>query len=160
MHGSIIHIRDEGWKELKIGCVFEVEVRPTRDRETGDWEDVAHAVNNSYRAHLGNPEHFGEAVWAEARQRGWERSIYTQVIADTAHWSRTCRKTPFRARSAPFDRLRMLVSGRKSAQIAATDDCPRTEMRPERWAPVLTPAPPRSAAADSINPIPAQCPFG
>lgn len=86
MDGSMIHIRDEGWKELKIGCVFEVEVRPTRDRETGDWEDVAHAVNNSYRAHLGGPEHFGEAVWAEARQRGWERAIDTQVIADAAHW--------------------------------------------------------------------------
>ena len=86
MDGSMIHIRGEGWKELKIGCVFEVEVRPTRDRETGDREDVAHAVNNSYRAHLGGPEHFGEAVWAEARQRGWERAIDTQVIGDGAHW--------------------------------------------------------------------------
>ncbi len=86
MDGSMIHIRDEGWKELKIGCVFEVEVRPTRDRETGDWEDQAHAVNNSYRAHLGGPELFGQLVWAEARRRDWERAIDTQVVGDGAPW--------------------------------------------------------------------------
>lgn len=86
MDGSMIHIRDEGWKELKIGCVFGVEVRPTRDRETGDWEDLAHAANNSYRAHLGGPAVFGQQVWAEARRRGWERAIDTQVIGDGASW--------------------------------------------------------------------------
>ena len=31
MDGSKIHIRGEGWKELKVGCVFEVEVWPTAD---------------------------------------------------------------------------------------------------------------------------------
>jgi hypothetical protein len=84
--GNMIHIRDEGWKELKVGCVFEVEVSPTRDRETGDWEDVAHAVNNSYRAHLGGPDIFGQLVWAEARRRGWERAIDTEVLGDGAAW--------------------------------------------------------------------------
>jgi hypothetical protein len=86
MDGSMIHIRDEGWKELKIGCVFEVERRPARDAETGDWEDLAHAVNNSYRAHLGGPELFGQLVWAEARRRNWERAIDTQVVGDGAAW--------------------------------------------------------------------------
>lgn len=86
MDGSMIHIRDEGWKELKIGCVFELDVRPSYDPQTGDRIEQAHAVNNSYRTHLGGPERFGEAVWAEARQRGWERAIDTQVIGDGAHW--------------------------------------------------------------------------
>jgi hypothetical protein len=86
MDGTMMHIRDEGWKELKIGCVFEVEVQPTRDHETGDWEDLAHAVHNSYRAHLGGPKVFGELVWAEARRRNWERAIDTQVVGDGAAW--------------------------------------------------------------------------
>ena len=86
MDGSMIHIREEGWKELKIGCVFDLEVRPTRDHETGDWEDVAHAVRNSYRAHLGGPDIFGQLVWAEARRRNWERAIDTEVLGDAAAW--------------------------------------------------------------------------
>ena len=36
--------------------------------------DLAHAVRNSYVAHLGGPEVFSELVWAEARRRGWTRA--------------------------------------------------------------------------------------
>jgi hypothetical protein len=86
LDGSMMHIRDEGWKEFKVGCVFEVEVRPTRDRESGEWEELAHAVNNSYRAHLGGPEVIGQLMWAEARRRDWERSLDTQVLGDGAPW--------------------------------------------------------------------------
>jgi hypothetical protein len=25
MDGAMVHLREEGWKELKIGCVFEIE---------------------------------------------------------------------------------------------------------------------------------------
>jgi len=32
--GGMVHIRDEGWKELKVGCMFEIEVRPTWDKKT------------------------------------------------------------------------------------------------------------------------------
>lgn len=86
MDGTMIHIRDEGPKELKTGCVFEIEVRPTRDRETGEWVDLAHAVQNSYRAHLGGPEVFGQLLWAEAKRRNWEAALDTQVVADGAPW--------------------------------------------------------------------------
>jgi hypothetical protein len=86
MDGSMIHIRGEGYKELKVGCVFEIEVRPTRDRKTGEMVGLAHAVNNSYRAHLGGPEIFGQMMWAEAKRRGWEQALDTQVIGDGAPW--------------------------------------------------------------------------
>jgi hypothetical protein len=86
MDGSMIHIRDEGWKELKVGSVFDVEVRPTWDKETGDWVELAHAVKNSYTAHLGGPEVFGQMVWAEAARRDWEQAADTQVVADGAPW--------------------------------------------------------------------------
>ncbi len=53
LDGATVKIREEGWKELKVESVFEVEVRPTRDRETGDLIDLAHAVHNTHVAHLG-----------------------------------------------------------------------------------------------------------
>ena len=86
MDGTKIHIRDEGWKELKVGSVFDVEVRPTLDPETGDRIELAHAVNNSYVAHLGGPELFGQMVWAEAHRRGWEGAADTQAVGDGAPW--------------------------------------------------------------------------
>jgi hypothetical protein len=86
MDGANIHIREEGWKELKVGSLFDVEVRPTLDKETGDRIELAHAVNNSYVAHLGGPETFGEMVWAEASRRDWEQAADTQVIGDGAPW--------------------------------------------------------------------------
>jgi hypothetical protein len=86
MDGGKIHIRNEGWKELKVGSLFDVEVRPTLDKETGDWIELAHAVNNSYVAHLGGPEVFGQMVWAEAARRDWEQAADTEVIGDGAPW--------------------------------------------------------------------------
>jgi hypothetical protein len=86
MDGSMIHIRDEGWKELKVGTLFDVKVRPTVDKETGDRIEAAHAVNNSHVAHLGGPECFGEMVWAEASRRTWEQAADTQMIGDGAPW--------------------------------------------------------------------------
>jgi hypothetical protein len=86
MDGGMVHIRDEGWKELKVGCVFEIEVRPTWDKKIKEWVELAHAVDNSYVAHLGRPELFGQMVWAEAQARGWEQAMDTQVVGDGAPW--------------------------------------------------------------------------
>jgi len=86
MDGGMIHIRNEGWKELKVGSLFDVEVRPTRDAETGERVELAHAVNNSYVAHLGGPEIFGQMVWAEAARRDWEQAADTEAIGDGAPW--------------------------------------------------------------------------
>ncbi len=86
MDGGMVHIREEGWKELKVGCVFEVEVRPTLDVETGDMVELGHAEDNSYVAHLGGPEVLGRAVWAEAQRRAWEQAPDTEVLGDGAPW--------------------------------------------------------------------------
>jgi len=84
LDGATVNIRKEGWKELKVGSVFEVEVRPTRDRETGDLIDLAHAVHNTYVAHLGGPEVFGQLLWAEARRRQWSQAQATVALGDGA----------------------------------------------------------------------------
>ena len=86
MDGGMVHIREEGWKELKVGCVFAIQQQPTRDTHTGEIVDLAHAVANTYVAHLGGPAIFGEAVWAEARQRHWMQARETVVLGDGAAW--------------------------------------------------------------------------
>ena len=86
MDGAMVPIRAEGYKELKVGCVFDLEVRPTRDQQTGDLIDLAHAVHNSYVAHPGGPEVFGQSVWSEARRRDWTRARETIALGDGAPW--------------------------------------------------------------------------
>lgn len=86
MDGGMIHIREEGWKEVKIGCVFEVGQEVIVDEQTKEEVQVGCAVKNSYVAHLGEPEPLGQKVWAEARRRGWTSAADTQAIGDGARW--------------------------------------------------------------------------
>jgi len=86
MDGAIIPIKDEGWKEIKIGTIFDIAVSAHKDKESGEMIELAHAVNNSYVAHLGGPDPLGEQTWAEARRRGWEEAQDTIVIGDGASW--------------------------------------------------------------------------
>ena len=86
MDGALIHIREEGWKDVKLGVVFDVAVQPTLDPQTDEIHNLAQAVHNSYVAHLGGPEVLGELAWTEARRRGWEQAQDTVVLGDGAPW--------------------------------------------------------------------------
>jgi len=86
MDGAMVHVRQEGWKELKTGCIFEVEVRPTLDQASGETMDLAHATNNSYVAHLGGTRIFGQQVWAEAKRRAWTQAHDSIALGDGAPW--------------------------------------------------------------------------
>jgi hypothetical protein len=86
MDGGMVHIREEGWKELKVGCVFAIQQQPSRDKHTGEIVDLAHAVANTYVAHLGGPAVLGDLLWAEARQRHWMQARETIVLGDGAPW--------------------------------------------------------------------------
>jgi hypothetical protein len=86
MDGFMVHILAEGWKEMKLGAVFELALRRGRDERTGERGFVPQAAHSSYAAYLGGPEAFGERVFAEARRRGWEQAQDTQVIGDGAAW--------------------------------------------------------------------------
>jgi len=86
MDGTMISIRKEGWKELKVGCLFDVVMLPTFDPITKDQVELAHARNNTYVSHLGGPEELGKKLWTEAERRHWNRCVDTQVVADAAAW--------------------------------------------------------------------------
>jgi hypothetical protein len=86
MDGTMLYVRKEGWKELKVGCFFDVELASTIDPETKDWIEVGHARNTSYVSHLGGPQAFGQKMWTEAQRRHWHQARDTQVIGDAATW--------------------------------------------------------------------------
>ena len=86
MDGAKMYVLGEGWKEFKVGCLFDIAERPTFIKETLEWEVLGHAVHNTYVAHLGGPEDFGQKVWAEAYRRHWTRAWETQVLGDGAPW--------------------------------------------------------------------------
>jgi hypothetical protein len=86
MDGTMIHIRKEGWKELKVGSVFEIGARIDRDPQTKEEIQLGSAVNNTYVAHLGGPATFGHQIWAEARQRSWMDVEDSLAIGDGAPW--------------------------------------------------------------------------
>lgn len=86
MDGTMVHIREEGWKELKVGCVFDVAPRRQFDPHTQEEIELGSAINNSYVAHLGGPVVFGSKLWAEARHRFWVHAEDSLTIGDGAVW--------------------------------------------------------------------------
>ena len=86
LDGCMIYIRGEAWKELKCGCIFEVEEKPAIEPETKEEIELGHATQISYISHLGGPEAFGEMLWSEAKRRKWQAAVDTQVVADGAAW--------------------------------------------------------------------------
>jgi hypothetical protein len=86
MDGAMIHVRGEGWKELKVGGIGKIELQPTCDPITKEVLELPHTVENTYVAHLGGPEVFGQQLWAEARARRWSQAADTVVIGDGANW--------------------------------------------------------------------------
>lgn len=87
MDGVMLHIRGEGWKEAKVGCLFEFKLKPPakppaskRDHERVQAERI------TYTFHLGPPESFGKHLWAAARHRHWWAAGTTAVLGDGAVW--------------------------------------------------------------------------
>lgn len=86
MDGAMLHVRGEGWKELKVGGIGKIELHPTHDPVTGEVLELAHTVENAYVAHLGGPEVFGQQLWAQAQARHWSQAADTVVLGDGAAW--------------------------------------------------------------------------
>jgi hypothetical protein len=86
LDGGKMHIRGEGWKEIKAGAVFDVVATPDKDPQTGEWVDRVHGVNMTYRAVLGTATEFAAALWALAVGRQVPQAADVTVIADGADW--------------------------------------------------------------------------
>ena len=87
MDGAKFNVRGEGWKEAKVGCIFNFAASGVwRERVAGELVEVVQASNISYVFHFGPPEPFGRLVWANADQRGWLAARQTAVLGDGAPW--------------------------------------------------------------------------
>lgn len=80
--GAMIHLRDEGWKEVKTVVISAVKA--TIDDETGAMD--VQMSNHSYRAGLWEAKDFANQLWAESCQRGLEKAKQVTSVNDGALW--------------------------------------------------------------------------
>jgi hypothetical protein len=86
MDGGLVNMRGEGWRELKVGTVFDVETRLERNLQTQQLDEMAHGVNVHYTAVLGSKEMFRPALWALAVAHDVPTAKERAVIGDGAAW--------------------------------------------------------------------------
>lgn len=84
--GGMVHLRQEGWKEFKVGAVFDVEQRLERDPRSGEMVEHAHGVQIAYRAVLGGVEEFKPALWELAVRQDVPSAADSSVVGDGAEW--------------------------------------------------------------------------
>lgn len=86
MDGGMVNIKGEGWKEIKVGAVFDIAEGEEEDPLTGEWISQPIGVNVEYAAVLGSAEEFGPALWRLAVERGVPQAARSSVTADGAGW--------------------------------------------------------------------------
>jgi hypothetical protein len=86
LDGGMVNIRGEGWRELKVGAVFDLETRLERNPHTHELEAMPHGVNVDYTAVLGSKDAFTPALWALAVQHHVPTARERAVIGDGAAW--------------------------------------------------------------------------
>lgn len=86
MDGGMMNIRAEGWKEFKVGTVYEITTTTRRDPQTNEAVVVARGDHMAYRAILGDVQAFAPAFWALAVQRGVPQASVVVTTADGAEW--------------------------------------------------------------------------
>lgn len=75
--GAMVHTREEGWKEVKVGPVLHYR---RRDKETLE------LASRSYVAHLGSVEEFRPKLDHEIQRRGGPGTERTLFLGDGSPW--------------------------------------------------------------------------
>lgn len=86
LDGGTVHIRQEGWKEFKVGTVYDVTPVMDTDPVTQDPVEVARGEHLGYCAVLGTVEQFAPALWALAVERHLPTAAEVAITADGAEW--------------------------------------------------------------------------
>jgi hypothetical protein len=74
--GVMLHLRKEGWKEVKIASISVV----------GQTDEGTTLTKHSYRAGLWEAPVYGQHLWAEACRRGLEKAKTVVCVSDGALW--------------------------------------------------------------------------
>ena len=80
--GVLLHIREEGWKEVKLVTISAVE----QSVNASSGESQVHLTQHSYRAGLWETKTFANHLWAEACRRGLEKAKLVVSVNDGAPW--------------------------------------------------------------------------
>jgi hypothetical protein len=83
LDGTLIHIRGEGWKEVKVATISAVEADVQVER---DEEKEVYLTRHSYRAGLWEAKEFAKHQWAEGCRRGLEKAKAIVSVNDGAAW--------------------------------------------------------------------------
>jgi hypothetical protein len=79
MDGGMVHIRQEGWKELKVGLIGQViSVDPPESSVIPE----VHTVSRAYTAGLGDVETFAPALVQAAQHQGFFEVSQSSIVAD------------------------------------------------------------------------------
>ena len=80
--GTTAHLKEEGWKEAKVGAVYELDAEgeATRISYTGGFEEA---------------EAFGKLLYAEAYECGVEKAETVVILGDGAAWIWNLRRDHF-----------------------------------------------------------------
>ena len=92
--GTMILVRGEGWKEVKLAAFSHVEVlkpnnekrRGTRREEKRGQEEIVRLSEHSYCAGLWDADTFGPYQYAEGLRRGLDRLEQLSSVNDGAPW--------------------------------------------------------------------------
>jgi hypothetical protein len=91
--GGMVHIRDEGWKEIKMIVVSSVRSKkdteltpPSDSRRYAPYEPQLMIENHSYQAGLWEADKAGQHQYLEALRRGVPECFKVSAVADGARW--------------------------------------------------------------------------
>ena len=82
MDGVMLHVRGEGWKEVKVAAISAVETVAGAEGA----EPQVQLSHHSYRAGLWEAATFAKQQWAEACRRGLARARQVVCVSDAAAW--------------------------------------------------------------------------
>lgn len=86
LDGGFINIREQGWRELKVGAVSDIEIRLERNPQSQELDEMAHGVNVHYTAVLGSKDEFTPALWALAVEQHVPTARQHASVGDGALW--------------------------------------------------------------------------
>jgi len=86
LDGGMVNIRGEGWREVKVGAVFDIHLKWERNPQTRALEKMPHGENIHYTAVLGSKETFTPALWALAVAQKVPTAKERAVVGDGALW--------------------------------------------------------------------------
>jgi hypothetical protein len=90
--GGMVLIREEGWREVKLTAISEVEVRPAAERATGEkvsrraQDPVVKLKGHSYQAGLWEADEMARHQYAEGVRREIDRCQRLSSVNDGAVW--------------------------------------------------------------------------